>query len=176
MIGQQRDIQNSMKNQDYDLVAEETQRVIQHQGIKVVPGSIDVKLVQRSVLEVLGDVVEIYLSRANQNFATEDTIFKKYEDMKYAGMTGAGSQGAPIIEEKRLSEAIENKISEGMDNKNSLDTLVAKVKWLPFIIGDVYLTDITFQLMNDFREKLWKMPNRLNRKEYQGKTAEELLT
>lgn len=101
------------------------------------------------------------------------------------GITGALGEVATFptplgIRPKRLQEALDSytdmKISRGHWTEKNQRDMIGKIAWLPFLIGNPYLHEITHEQMLEFSSNLLKMPPHRNSSHaYKGKSAAELL-
>lgn len=86
----------------------------------------------------------------------------------------------PGIRPMRLQEAldtyIEMKISRGDWTEKNQTDMVGKIGWLPFMLENPFLHEITHEQMLAFSTNLLKMPgHRKNSKKYDGMSPKELL-
>lgn len=132
------------------------------------------------ITKALADAVEVMLHRKQGDFDFEETIMEKYAIHQQQPAATAPAVPQPSRKSMRLSELIKkhcnNRINSGRWKKKSLPTYEGRLEWSLFILGDIDVSEINFAMMEDFRDKLVKMPrNRKKSKKYRDMSLQEIL-
>jgi len=129
------------------------------------------------ITKALADAVEVMLHRKQGDFNFEETVMEKYTIQQ---KQATEAKATPTPKTMKVSELIkkfsDNRINSGRWKENDISTYQGRLNWLTFITNDVDVSKIDFALMEDFRDKLTRMPqNRKRLKAYKDLTVEEIL-
>lgn len=177
LLAQEQELKQILLNHKYDDVSVDVQSFLITNDIPFPDDDVDYNRLAREIVKTMLDINKLQQSRATCDFDEEQRILGKYlptveawdsskalcgisqqEDNRVSLPQDQPGESSPTIKDlpsgirlKRLQDALdtymEMKISRGHWTEKNQKDMIGKISWLPFLLGNPYLHEITHEQM-----------------------------